>query len=750
MATVNSTTKPGLAVGAVSKADDVIDLSEIFTLLMRHKWQIVGFTAAATVLVILVVFSMQPIYRASTTLLLEQSENKVVSIEGLYGAEVQNQDYYSTQYEILKSRSIAEKVVHDLNLVNNKLVNPTLAEKGMFDGLFDIRGLLGLTLPTEHLTDEERQAEVLEKTVRVFQSAVRVQPIKKTKVVKVSFDSSDPRLAARVADAIANTYIDSYVGGRLEQSSLAHRWLQEKMGSLEVSLIQAESLLQDYREENNLVDFDGVASLAETELRGLTASYIEASRKRSQSQAAYDQVKKINKTDLNAYADLPEVLNNSLINSLSTQYSKAQGRVAELNMRYGPKHPKMIAALSEREALEVSIQRQVIKIVDGIRTQYRADKEREKILESQIVDAKTNAQAFNRKQFRLMALKRDVRTKKDLHDTFFKRMQESVATEGLETANARIIDKASVPKTPIKPKKKLIVMLGAILAVLFSSGLVVLLDMLNSSIKSMRDIEEKLSLPVLGVLPVLPKSAERIDTGPSAKSPKERDYDIVKVLKEGTDNYAFNEAVRAVRTSISVGALDHPRKVFMVTSTVPGEGKSSVSVALASSLSQLGKVLIVGADFRKPSLVYKMGVKPGSPGLANVLAGSHRIDEVVHSIGALDVIIAGMIPPDPQELLSRGLDKLIEQLSETYDHIIIDCPPVQSVADSLLISKYCDGLIYVVESGRVSASVIQHSVGRLLQVGAPLYGVLLNKHQHAGEKYGSYDYYYEYRSQNAT
>ncbi|CAA0124462.1 Tyrosine-protein kinase etk [BD1-7 clade bacterium] len=733
-----------------SKESDVIDLTKVLPLIFRYKWQIIGFTFASMVLVTLVVFSMTPVYRATTTILLQQEENNVVSIEGLYGLETQNQDYFYTQYEILKSRSIAEQVVSELSLVKNKNMNPELSKEGQLFSLNKIKNLLGLNLPGSHLTDEERKVDEFNKVVEIFQSAVSVKPIKKTKVVKVSFDSVDPKLAARVANAISSAYINSYVTGKLTQSSLAHSWLRQKMDSLEGHLYEAEMRLQAYREENNLVDLEGISSLPETELRGLTDNYIDATRKRSQSQVAFEQIEKIDKNDIDAYADLPEVLNNVLINDLLSQYSVAQSRVAELQKRYGLKHPKMVAALSERDAYEVSIRRQVAKIVDGIRRQYAADKEREKILETQIANAKIDAQAFNRKQFRLMALKRDVKTKKELYDTFFKRIQESAATEGLESVNARVVDTAAVPKKAIKPKKKLIIVLATIVAGLFSVSLVILLDLINSSVKSIRDIEEKLSLPVLGVLPALPKSADRIATGPSAKSPQDRDYDIVKVLEDGANNYAFNEAVRAIRTSISVGALDHPRKVFMITSTVPGEGKSSVSVALASSLSQLGRVLIVGADFRKPSLVYKMGIKPGSPGLANVLAGSHRIDEVVHSVGSLDIIIAGMIPPDPQELLSRGLDELIKQLSESYDHIIIDCPPMQSVADSLLISKYCDGLIYVVESGRVSASAIQHSVGRLLQVGAPLYGVLLNKHKHTGEKYGSYDYYYEYRSEDAT
>ncbi|NRB41176.1 MAG: polysaccharide biosynthesis tyrosine autokinase [Pseudomonadales bacterium] len=745
--TLSNPTANQEASSALPASVAAINPMELLAVLLRYKFQVIGFTIVVTLIAVLITFSLTPIYQSTTTLLIQQEENKVLSIEEMYGADMKTSDYYNTQFEILKSRTIAEKVVTKLDLVNNPLFNASLREKTWRQKLFDWRSWLGVSLPKDETQTEEQARQVFNGVVNAFSAGIRIAPIKRTKIVKIHFMSSDKQLAAQASDAIAEAYIDSYLESKLELTTIAHAWMQEKMQALGNELKLAELALQDYRERENLVDVDGIMTLTNSELQSISMSYVEARQKRSQSQTILAQIKKIGKSENpDAFFNLPEVLSHSLIQSMKQQQSIAQSKVEELEKRYGPKHPKMIAALSERNAYDASIRRQVLSILAGVSQQYDADLAREKLLAAQLNEAKRRAQKTTRKQFQLLEFEREVSTKKELYNTFFRRIQETSATSGIQQVNARIVDRAYVPGTPIKPNKKMIVIAAMLLSFLVSSGLVILLYMLSNTIRSIHDVEEKLNLPVLGVLPDISKTGEYVK---DASGGVGKDIDVLKAFSDEGDK-AYGEAVRSIRTSLTLSALEHPRKTYMLTSTAPSEGKSSVALALAASLSQMGKTIVVGADLRRPGIIKKVGFKPGTLGLANVLSGAVNLNEVIKQHGELDVLVAGVIPPNPQELLVSGFPTVLKELEEIYDHIIIDCPPVQSVADGIVLSKSCDGLIYVVESDKVAAPVIKHAVGRLLQVGAPILGVVINKAKSSssGYGYGTYGYYqYDYDSE---
>ena len=416
---------------------------------------------------------------------------------------------------------------------------------------------------------------------------------------------------------------------------------------------------------------------------------------------------------------------------MKQEESKVERQVLDLSRRYGPKHPKMISIRSELESIKDNMQNQIRNIVEGVERDYDLDKANERSLEAAVAEAKKRVQNINRKEFRLRALEREVRTNKDLYDAFFKRIQETSATSDLQTANARVVDKAFTPKAPVKPKKKLIVVLSAILGVMVSCGLAFLLEMLNNTIRSVRDIEEKLNLPLLGVLPRLDKKTVS---------------DGAHHLFLNKDLHGFGEAIRTIRTSINLTAMGKDHRVFAVTSTIPGEGKSSIASNLSLALGQLGKTLLVDCDLRRPVVGKNYGVKGGSAGLANLLAGTAVASDCIHHVDDIDIIPSGLIPPNPQELLaSEKFSRLLEKLKERYDYVVLDCPPVQSVSDALMVSRQCDGSLYVVEAGRSQIGAIQNAVGRLLQARVPLTGVVINKidpdrKDAYGYSHGYYDY----------
>lgn len=716
------------------QGEDIIDLREIFHVLNSHRWAIVGFTFAVTLVAILVVFSMTPIYQATSILQIEQEQAKVVSIEEMYGIEGGSDSYLNTQFEVLKSRGVLEKVVNKLNLLNNPEFNGRLREAPWYSGMLNWRSWFGLQEPTKEVETDS----VMRDTINVLSGLVTIEPVRKTQIVKIHAQSENPKLAAQIANAIGSAYIESYMEAKLSLTLNATDWMQNRMSDLSEKLKAAEQELQDYREEEQLIDLEGVLTVSSNELKALTDSLVQVRNKLAVSENIYKRIRsgEMKKGDSQS---LQAVLQHPLIQDLKQDESKLERQVLDMSRRYGPKHPSMISARSELESIQRNINIQISNIVDGVERDYEIDKANEKSLRVAVDKVKTTVQEINRKQFRLRSLEREVQTNKDLYDAFFKRIQETSATSDLQTANARIVDKAFTPQNPVKPKKKLIVGIAALLGLMVSCGIAFLLEMLNNTIRTTRDIEEKLNLPVLGVIP---------------KLTDKKLLDHVFNLFNDKSQPGFGEALRTIRTSINLTAMDQQHRLFAVTSTVPGEGKSSTASNLALALGQLGKTLLVDCDLRRPVVGKNYHIKGGSAGLANLLAGTANISDAVHKLEGIDVIPCGLVPPNPQELLSsERFSTLLKKLREHYDYVVLDCPPVQNVSDVLMVSRHCDGIVYVVEAGRMQANAVSSAVGRLLQARVPVTGVVLNKiNPKSKDTYGYNQGYYDatgYYSGNA-
>lgn len=705
--------------------EEIIDLRQIFHVLNSHRWAIVGFTAAVTLVAIFVVFSMTPIYQATATLQIEQEQAKVLSIEEVYGIDGGTDSYLNTQFEVLKSRGVLEKVVNKLDLLNNPEFNGRLKEAPWYAGMLDWRSWFGLKQPEA----PEDPDMIMRDTINALSASVSIEPVRKTQIVKIHAQSETPQLAAKIANAIANAYIEAYMESKLALTLNATDWMQGRMGELSEKLRVAEQELQDYREQENLIELEGVLNASSDELKALTNALVEVRRKLAVSENIYRQIS-TGDTRKGDNASLQAVLRHPLIQNLKQEKSKVQRQVTDLSRRYGPKHPDMISARSELKSIQDNLNLQIRTIVEGVEREYEIDKANERSLTAAVEALKKRIQATNRKEFRLRALEREVQTNKDLYDAFFTRIQETSATSDLQTANARIVDQAFVPNSPIKPKKKLIIAVAALMGLLISCGIAFLLEMLNNTVRTTKDVEEKLNLPVMGVLPKL-----------TDKALLDRVFNLFTDKKQAS----FGEAVRTIRTSVNLTAMDEKHRLFGVTSTVPGEGKSSVASNLALALGQLGKTLLIDCDLRRPVVGKNFHIKGGSAGLANLMAGTAKVSDAVHKLEEIDVIPCGMVPPNPQELLaSDRLASLLTKLREHYDYIVLDCPPVQNVSDVLMVSRHCDGLVYVVEAGRMQANAVNAAVGRLLQAGAPVTGAVLNKiNPKAKDPYGYNQRYYD-------
>lgn len=720
------------------EGDDEIDLLKLWHTVWHRKWPILALTGVVALVAILVAYSITPIYRATASLQIEEKAAKVVSIEQIYDVEGKGNEYLQTQLELLRSRALAERVVKQLKLTEHKEFDPRQQPKpwislgNPFKG-FSADALVPGAMPADLEAQQmAAQADLLDKAVQEYMERTRVVPQGKSYVVKVSVDMADAAMAARAANAMAQGFIEMQLEANMGMALTATNWMNSRMGELQVNLKKAEDRLQAFREAENLVDLEGVTTISANELQATGERMIDARRQRAEAESQYRQVASIPKNDWEKLASVPAVLGHPLIQQFKGEEAKARTKVEELSRRYGPRHPVMEAALSELNGASASLRSQVEQVVAGIERSYQIALANENSLQASFNTNRAQIQDISRKEFRLRELQRDVETNRALYDTFLTRLKETAATADLKAANARVVDKAVLPTIPVKPRKGLIVLVAMMLALLTGVGLTLLLESLNNTFKGTEQVESLLNLPVFGVVPLLAKAERSV---------------LARMFAQGKDN-RFAESIRTIRTGVVLSGMDHPHQVMVVTSSVPGEGKSTVAANLAFALGQMEKVLLIDADLRRPTLAKSFEFPVGTPGLANLIAGTASLDECIRTVDGIDIIGAGAVPPNPLELISAdAFDAVLDQLKARYERIVIDSPPTQAVSDAVVLATHAHTLLYVVRAGSTAIPLVQKGVGQLLQNNAPVNGIVLNqldmdKAQKYGYGYGSYYTYY--------
>ncbi|MBL0231928.1 MAG: polysaccharide biosynthesis tyrosine autokinase [Moraxellaceae bacterium] len=644
-----------------SQQDDTIDSRHYWRVLMRFKWGIIGLAIAVTLAAVFFVSAMRPVYKAAVTLLIEQKQGKTLtSLDDVYGSDITGTEYLQTQFEILKSRELAARVVTDLNIAQHPdyifKASTENVEKSWLQ-LIDWKQYL----PAGHEqnptpSDEEKFVALVDK----FMLHLSIEPIRQTQLVKINFESYDRALTSRVANEMAKAYINSQMEARITLTQNAADWLSTRLGALKSNLETSEKKLQAYREQNNLVE-----NANKTGVLGLSA----------------EQLTQINQ-----------------------QVTQAKFKISEISQRYGEKHPALIQAKLELAEAQRAFD-----------------------------EAKNASIELSRKEFGFQELQREVQTNRNLYDTFFTRIKQANDSLELQTANARIIDSAVTPSSPFKPRKALLVSLALVLSLMFGGLLAFMLDYLDSTFKGAEDVEDKLGVSMLGMVPLVKQ--------------KKKETSALLFLDDKHKNYA--EAMRTVRTSVVLSGIDKPHRIIMVTSSVPSEGKSTSAINLAVAIGQMERVLLIDADMRKPTIAKVLNLPPNSPGLSNLVAGTATLDDcILHMEDAnIDVLTSGLIPPNPSELLSsHKFAELLRKFAQEYDRVIIDSPPTLLVSDALLMSKVVDAVVYVIRSDITTHQTVRTGVNRLMAVKAPIIGVILNKvnMKKAAQYYGAYSSYYAY------
>lgn len=701
--------------------DDEIDLLAYWRILVKRRWLVLGILTGVVALALLKTLMATPIYRATSVLQLEKAGSQVVQVEGIqpdsdgYGWDP---EFLQTQYELLQSRSLAERVADELNL-----------DEATLDRLNDpgwLGRMLALLRPKSKAAAAGDAAPVaaakqLRAAAGVVRGGLSVEPVRNSRLVRINYDSPSPEFSARVANAIAEGFIASGLERRFGASSYAKTYLEDQLKLTKAKLEESERKLVSFAQKEGLVSTgENGQSLATQNLTQLNAALANAQDQRIRAQARWRQA--------SSGAMPADMIGNSNIRPLQQQRAQLQGQYQLKLQTFKPDYPEMQQLKGQIDELERQIAAENGSVRASVRAEYEAAAAQERMMMSQIATLRTEALDVDGRSIQYNIIKREVDTNRELYDGLLQRYKEVGVAGDVRSNNISIIDRADVPNWRFKPNLTLNLALGLLLGGMLGVLAAFLLEFLDDTIKTPEDVEQKLKLPVLGVIPKL--------------GPKESV--AVAILDPRS---AFAEAYRSVRTALQF-ATDHgvPR-TLLITSAGPGEGKSTTALTLALKFTQLGKrVLLVEADLRNPSLHRVFGQKGSQVGLSNLLAGACTLTEATVDAPddpLLKVILAGPLPPNPAELLSSSkLVSLLTVAGERYDQIIIDGPPVLGLADAPILANAMEGTLVVISSAKTKIGAAQAAIKRLLAARARIVGGLLTKYDSRVAGYG-YGYGYE-------
>ncbi|RMD69473.1 MAG: hypothetical protein D6819_06880, partial [Gammaproteobacteria bacterium] len=448
---IEETRTPWIEAEAPFQEEEKTDLRQYWRIIYKNRWGILGLAFVVGLLTLLWAYSMTPIYRATTSLLIEPKPAKFIDIQQGLDAGVDTWRYYKTQYDIIKSRAIAEDVVERLELWKHPLIDPAKQPpKKPWLGI-DWRSWLPLSIFPEPAKAKPPSEEALkQRAMGMVMGGLTVSSVRDSQLVKISFDSPDPELSARIANTVADAYIESQFEARLQMAKKAVAWLKGRLENLRQKVEASEKALQAYREKEGLVDVSGVRTLTSSQIEDVATRLAQARSKRLQLENLLRQLKSGSAENLDAH---PSLLSDPLIQQLKASEAEAERKLSELSKRYGPKHPKMIAAQSDLEAVRRKLREALSEVSGGIAKRYQIALANERDLSREFEALKKQMQDINRKEFKLQALQREVETNRELYNMFLTRFKETSTAGDVETANARVVDAAAVPGAPYKPNK---------------------------------------------------------------------------------------------------------------------------------------------------------------------------------------------------------------------------------------------------------------------------------------------------------
>jgi len=700
---------------------DGFDLRSFSRTVLRRRWLVLSVFAAVVLSSVVVMLRQTKIYDATCSIIIDLNAPRVLEkdqvqdvVETGTGNFWYSREYYETQYKVLTSRAVAQRVADHLDLGRN----------AAFLGL---RGDQRAALEAGTIRPDP---------VRVLQRSLRVEPVKDSRIVRIRYEDPDPQLAATIANAFADAYIAESLAVKTNTTQNASEWLEQQLAELEKRLDKSARALFEFKRDHDIVatSWEDRQSMAAQRLtavnEALTKVRVRKAELQARTQAFGDLSAKVRTGDV-PLEDISALSEFDTIQATKLRYLEARSECADLRVKYLEDHPKLEACDRKRTLAHQSLQDELKSALRSVEREYAEIRATEKNLLQLLNETKTDALDLNQYEREYVELKRTNENNQRLYELVLKRLKDTGVTGMLQVSNVRVLDRARPAGRPIRPRPARNIALAVFLGLVAGVGLAFLAEKMDASIVGQEQVEQ-LGLAFLGIVPKIPP----------AKDGTTQDLVVHHQPKSATA-----ECLRAVRTNLLFMSPEKPLRTILVTSTGPQEGKTTTAISLAITMGGFGnRVLLIDADMRRPRVHRAFGL-PNTVGLSSLILGEIGAGQAIQPSGVpnLDVLQCGPIPPNPAELLhTAAFRRILEEVATRYDRVILDSPPVGVVADAVVVSTLVDGALVVLRAGTTSRDLAAQGVKQLRDVNARVFGAVLNGLDLDDQKYGKYTYYYRH------
>ena len=699
-------------------------LMRYWRIAVRQRIWILGSIAIALILGVIITLLMTPMYRATTRIEIQRESKNIVRIQGVEPeSNAGDVEFYQTQYGLLRGRSLAEAVARKLRLGDSSGFFETFGQSDYVAEQF----ANGKPIKNDKKSRDDHNLLAS----KILLGHLKVEPQRLSRLVDLQFTSPDPDLSARVADAWASSFVETTLERRFDATSYAREFLERRLAQIRARLEASERMLVAYASQQRIVNLpSNVASATGSGAdRPLLVDNL-AQLNGELATAVADRVKAESRLET-AGKSTTEALQNSTINTLRTSLAQAESEYARLLTQFDPQFPQAVASAAQIERLRRALSQEEARVGGSTVTTYQEAVRREQDLRKRVNQMQTGLLDLRRRSIQYNIYQRDVDTNRGLYDSLLQRYKEVGVAGGVGVNNISVIDPAEVPSAPSSPILLLNLAIALVLGTMIGGGIALALEQLDETISDPNDIPILLQLPLLGTVPKLLR------------------VNPVEAVRDRKS--ALVESYLSIQTNLEF-ATDHGAPyVLAITSSRPAEGKSTTAFTLATLFARAGrKVVLIDGDMRSPSMNAMLSLS-NDAGLSNYLAGNADAERLLQSTDTvgLSVMTAGPQPPNAAELLAGPrFGKLLAELRETFDHVIIDAPPVMGLADAPIITGQAESVIFTVEASGTRIALMKSALLRLEAAHAPVIGAVLTKFAEANSHYG-YGYGYDYGTKDS-